>query len=213
MLQGTQGQQRCWASGIRNYSALKNMAELAVCLSGASLRIVCVILLSPLDLFPSLRTEWGRVVRKQFWADSLKENFLGENQFDLVWDEWSLWFGQRARSPGSFSTSRQGIHFQKRGIMSWKDTHKSFCCNFLQILTVVVASCKLPAFYLFSSLRVVPTILVRTDIKPLVTCYPGNSWLGQGLRSDTLQATHRFSVWTSEMGCKSWVSYSWILYL
>ena len=48
------------------YSALKNMAELAVCLSGASLRIVCVNLLSPLDLFPSLCTEWRRVVRKQF---------------------------------------------------------------------------------------------------------------------------------------------------
>ena len=70
---------------------------------------------------------------------------------------------------------RQGIHFQKRVIMSWKDTHKNFCCNFLQILTVVVASRKLPAFYLFSSLRVVPTTLLTMDIKPLVICYPGNS--------------------------------------
>lgn len=152
---------------------------------------------------------------------SSRANFLALKKISwekisLIWfgmNDRSLWFGQLARSPGSFSTNRQGIHFQKRGIMSWKDTRKNFCCNFLQILTIVVASRKLPAFYLFSSLRVVPTILVRMDIKPLVTCYPANSWLGQGLRSDTLQATHSFCVWNWEMGCKSWVSYSWILYL
>lgn len=140
------------------------MAELALCLSSASLRMPASFFSHHwISFLPCAQNGEGwsensseltafplkRPVELEGKFLGLKENFLGENQFNLVWDEWSLWFGQLAGSPGSFSTNRQGIHFQKRGIMSWKDTHKNFCCNFLQILTVVVASRKLPAFYPF----------------------------------------------------------------
>ena len=77
--------------------------------------------------------------------------------------EWvAISFSRASSRPGSPALEADALNHQ--GV-----------CNFLQILTVVVASRKLPAFYLFSSLRVVPTTLLTMDIKPLVICYPGNS--------------------------------------
>lgn len=91
--------------------------------------------------------------------------------------------------------------------MSCEDNHKSFCCNFPLILTIVIVSIKLPAFYLSSSLKGVPLTLLRMDVKPYDLCYPGDSLLGQGLTSDLLQANCIFSVRNLGMECEVWVSY------